>query len=231
VVSRVEGLTENVFVIEYRQSLAAAYYRNTIIHFFVNGSIVEVALAGMLREGASGMDDLLERAFALRDLFKFEFFFDDREGFRQEILDELDLHCSIGRDLVDRGDIAGVLSSFTPIKGPAVLRPFLAAYRLVGDVIAAADPYEDLDAREIRNRALKLGQQYIAKGIIRTPEAVSTALFDSAIKLAENRGILTPGKLLERRTFADEIRTALADIDGIRALESLDEAATQAARD
>ena len=52
----------------------------------------------------------------------------------------------------------------------------------------------------------------------------------AAIKLAENRGILTPGKLSERRSFADEIRTALADIDGIRALESLDEATTQAER-
>ena len=231
VVSRVEGLTENVFVIEYRQSLAAAYYRNTIIHFFVNGSIVEVALAGMLREGTAGLDDLLTRAFALRDLFKFEFFFEGRERFRQEILDELDLQCGIGRDLVDKGDIAGVLSSFSPIKSPAVLRPFLAAYRLVGDVIAAADPYEDLDAKEIRTRALKLGQQYIAKGVIRSPEAVSTALFDSAINLAENRGILTPGKLSERRSFADEIRTALAEIDAIRALESLDEATTQTERD
>jgi glycerol-3-phosphate O-acyltransferase len=219
VVSRVEGLTENVFVIEYRQSLAAAYYRNTIIHFFVNGSIVEVALAGMLRDGTAGLDDLQQRAFALRDLFKFEFFFEDRERFREEIVEELGLHCGIGRELVDRGDIAGVLASFSPIKSPAVLRPFLAAYRLVADVVADVGPYEELDVDEIRARALQLGQQYIAKGIIRTPEAVSTALFSSAVKLAENRGILTSGKLRERREFADEITTALADIDGLRARE------------
>jgi glycerol-3-phosphate O-acyltransferase len=185
VVSRVDGFTDRVYVIEYRQSLAAAYYRNTIIHFFVNGSIVEIALASMLREGESGMEELIERAFALRDLLKFEFVFDPREQFRRDVIDEVDLHCGVGEYLVNTGDIAGVLASFEPIMSPAVLRPFLAAYRLVGDVIAAAGLDEDLDVGEIQNRALKLGQQYIAKGIILTPEAVSTALFDSAIKLAD----------------------------------------------
>jgi glycerol-3-phosphate O-acyltransferase len=203
-------------VIEYRQSLAAAYYRNTIIHFFVNGSIVEIALAGMLREGSSGMDELIDRAFALRDLLKFEFVFDDREQFRRAIVEEVELHCGIGEHLIETGDIAAVLSTFTPIMSPAVLRPFLAAYRVVGDVIAAADTDEDLDDEEVESRALKLGRQYVAKGIILTPEAVSTALFDSAIKLATNRGLMTADHAVERKAFADEIATALADIDGIR---------------
>ena len=44
VVTRFDEGLEPVFGIADDQQLAAAYYRNTIVHFFVSGAIAELAL-------------------------------------------------------------------------------------------------------------------------------------------------------------------------------------------
>ena len=80
---------EVVYGIAPEQHLAAAYYRNTVIHFFVTGAIAELAL---LRAAESGVTDrraeFWNAALALRDLLKFEFFFPDRERFVSELKEE-----------------------------------------------------------------------------------------------------------------------------------------------
>src|SRR5262245_53971868 len=87
------GGFEPVYAIGRDQHLTAAYYRNTIAHFFVNGAIAELAL---LR---AAEDDVLDfrgefwaEALRLRDLLKFEFFFAERERFRHELSDEMRFH-------------------------------------------------------------------------------------------------------------------------------------------
>src|SRR5262245_21107154 len=71
---------EAVYLVGPDQHLAAAYYRNTIIHFFVTGAIVEVSL---LRAAEDDVTDrrsaFFDAALALRDLLKFEFFFSERD--------------------------------------------------------------------------------------------------------------------------------------------------------
>ncbi len=81
---------EAVYAIGPDQHLAAAYYRNTIIHFFVNGAIAELAL---LRAAEDDVEDrgaeLWKAAMRLRDLLKFEFFFSEKETFRDELRAEI----------------------------------------------------------------------------------------------------------------------------------------------
>ena len=61
--------------------LAAAFYRNTIVHYFVGGAIGELALvhAAELRRPADRVDAFWAEAYRLRDLLKFDFFFEQRE--------------------------------------------------------------------------------------------------------------------------------------------------------
>ena len=217
VVSRVDGLTETVYVIEKDQHLAAAYYRNTIIHFFVNGSIVEAAVAGMLRDGSSGMNELLARAFGWRALLKFDFFFESRDAFRESIIEELLLECPDGIERVDAGDLKGVFERLAPATSPAVLVPFLEAYRIVATVLAEAEPTDELDAKSIRQRALRLGRQHAAQGRISTPESLSTELFASAVALADNAGLLETADRETRREFLDDIEEALEDLRVVQA--------------
>jgi glycerol-3-phosphate O-acyltransferase len=216
VVSRVEGLSKTIYVIEKDQHLAAAYYRNTIIHFFVNSSILEVAIAGMLRDGASGMEELLARAFGWRALLKFDFFFEGRDAFRASIMDELLLECPDGVDLLDRGDVADVAAFLAPATSPAVLMPFVEAYRVVAAVIASADPHETLDRKTVRMRSLRLGRQFAAQGRITTPESLSTELFDSGIALAANAGLLDGADIDEREEFLADVVDALSDLHAVQ---------------
>jgi glycerol-3-phosphate O-acyltransferase len=216
VVSRIKGPADDVYVIEQDQHLTAAYYRNTIIHFFVNSSIVEVSVAGMDRDGSTGVDEFLSRAFAWRALLRFDFFFDSRDKFRDAILEELHLECPDGVSCLERGDLSVVLAALAPYSTPAVLRPFIEAYRLVAEVLVRADSGEELARSEIQQRALDLGRQYEAQGKISTPESLSFALFDAGIALADNSGLLHPTPVLsERKSFLADIEDALADIDAL----------------
>jgi glycerol-3-phosphate O-acyltransferase len=68
---------------------------------------------------------------------------------------------------------------------------------------------------------LPLGKQYHLQRRIRSAESVSKVLFESALRLARNRGLLDSGvpNLPERRrAFAREIREAVRRVDAIDAL-------------
>ncbi len=217
VVLRHEGPSQVVYAIGPEQHLAAAYYRNTIIHFFVDGAITELALAGMKAEGTAGWNAFYAEAFALRDVLKFEFFFEERDEFEQALRDELRLHCSESVELLESGDLERLLRSFVPIKSPTVLRPFIEAYLVVADVIADSDPSLPLDPGTVRSRALALGEQYLLQGVIHNGEAISTELFSSATKLAQNRDLLDPipDRPGRRRAFAVELRRYLELMDDL----------------
>ena len=74
---------EPVYLVERGEHLAAAFYRNTIIHFFVGGAIAEVALIHAA-EAATLPTERVEAFWAeadrLRDLLKFDFFFEQRDA-------------------------------------------------------------------------------------------------------------------------------------------------------
>ena len=219
VVSRVQGLESTIYGVGADQHLAAAYYRNTIIHFFVNASIVEVAVAGMVRDGDIGVDEFFSRAFAWRALLRFDFFFLQRDEFRTAILEELSLACPDGVACLERGELVTILEALSPFTTPAVLRPCIEAYRLVADVLVRADPGEVLTEEEIRERSLALGREYEARGDISTPESLSFPLFDAGAALAANSGVLgasTPAS--DRRRFLEDLEDALADIDALNRL-------------
>jgi glycerol-3-phosphate O-acyltransferase len=217
VVSKTKGLDHDYYLIGDEQHLAAAYYRNTIIHFFVNASIVEVAVAGMVRDGVTGIDEFLTRAFAWRALLRFDFFFADRAEYREHIMAELNLGCSDGPALLEAGDFETVLEALAPFTTPAVLRPFLEAYRLVAEVLVRA-PGEELTVDEIRHRALALGREYQARGEISTPESLSFALFDAGTALAANSGVLTAETSVDDRIrFLEDLEDALADVETLDA--------------
>ena len=224
VVSVFAGGPEAVYMIGTDKHLIAAYYRNTIIHFFVTGAIAELALLHAAKAGgADGAAAFWDEAMRLRDLLKFEFFFADKDAFREEVRAEVALHDPEWEAHVGRGpeEIQAVLRRFKPFSAHRVLRPFLEAYRVVADALArreAATPVED---EEVLSYALALGKQYELQRRILSPESVSKALFSNALALARNRGLLRPGapELVERRrAFAAEVADAIRHVDAVDAL-------------
>jgi glycerol-3-phosphate O-acyltransferase len=222
VVTRVTEGLEPLYVIGPDQQLAAAYYRNTVIHFFVNPCIVEVAL---LRAAEAGFQDSLAAFWAetlrLRDLLKFEFFFAEKEVFRGELVRELRFYdADWERRVRDGSDsIRELVASFRPFSSHRVLRPFVEAYQIVGDLLEREAPGAAFDEPAFLERCLRLGRQYHLQRRIHSAASVSQVLFGTALRLARNRGCLEPTApdLAERRrALAEEIR------DVVRRTEALD---------
>jgi glycerol-3-phosphate O-acyltransferase len=224
---------EAVYAIGTGQHLAAAYYRNAVIHFFLNGAIAELALLKVTEGEAFELDASAARpdpeqvfwdeAYRLRNLLKFEFFFPDRDAFRTEVQEELALHDPAWRERLARGgaEVDRLLRRFKPFSAHRVLRPFLEAYQVVGDSLECLDPEAELDESAFLKQCLALGRQYRLQRRIGRAESVSRVLFQTALKLARNRGLTEAGDAelaRERRAFADELRDVLRRVDAVDTL-------------
>jgi glycerol-3-phosphate O-acyltransferase len=215
---------EPVYRIGPEQQLSAAYYRNTVVHFFVIACIAELSL---LHAAETEDDDPVaafwDEAMQLRDLLKFEFFFAEKEIFRGELVQELRFY-DAGWEARLRGggeEILTLLRSFRPFSSHRVLRPFVEAYQLVADLLEQLDASEPFDEAAFVNRCMGLGKQYHLQRRIHSAASVTQVLFRNALKLAENRGLLdadAPDLIERRRDFAAEIRAAMRRVEAIDAL-------------
>lgn len=213
----VNGLVEAVPTGESRSyriapgsELEAAYYRNTIIHFFVNGAIAELALTAADNE-ASFWDEVM----SLRDLLKFEFFFREKAKYMEAIESELALHEPDWKSLLAAGDAQTILTAMVPLQAHWTLRPFLEAYAVMAAVLQETD--QPIDEKAAVAQAMAHGRELIANAALRHPESVSTALFKSAYRLADNRGVVA-GTSSDRAAFRAEVDQVLQRIDEIAQL-------------
>jgi glycerol-3-phosphate O-acyltransferase len=223
----VEAFTDGadaVYRITPERELAAAFFRNGVIHWFVNRAIVELALVAaaevMPQRSDGDLPDLvstgLEAAFALRDLLKFEFFFTEKAEFEEELFAELEMlspHWQRDRTVFE------TLGSSTAVWGglvaDRVLRSFLEAYWVVADRLVDHGA-NMVDEKDLVDSCLKVGCQYLLQRRIVSDEAVSAELFRNALRLAGNRGLLdpdNPSRAEGRRALAAEVQAALRRLE------------------
>ena len=223
VASFAEG-PEAVYRIADDAHLTAAYYRNTVIHFFVTGAIAELALLFAAGDGvADRRGAFFEEALRLRDLLKFEFFFPDRERFLAELRREIAGHDPDWERRLEEGpeEIYALVRRFRPLAAHRVARPFLESYRIVADALVHWGPERPIDRAELLKNCLALGKQYTLQRRIRSAESVSKSYFETALRLADNYKLLgSDGEELaeRRRAFATELASAVRRIDAIDAL-------------
>jgi glycerol-3-phosphate O-acyltransferase len=219
-VTRVDGGHETVWQIEPQHQHEAAFYRNSLIHAFLETSIVELALvhAGRAPEGER-VDAFWAQAMRLRTLLKFDFYFADSATFRKNIAEELEWNheweaqLAAGPEAVDN-----LLRAKRPLMANAMLRPFFEAYQIVADVLCTA-PTEISD-KELSTRALGVGTQYAAQGLLSSSESVSALLFTTARQVAADQKLLEPSPDLRdrRRAFLQELRVIVEDMERIHEL-------------
>jgi glycerol-3-phosphate O-acyltransferase len=227
VVSVYDAGTEAVWGIGEDQHLVAAFYRNTAIHILVDRAIAETALLAASNIPVGGADSLatvLDEALRLRELLKFEFLFSARADFERDLADELRL---IGADVADTAEICGPadarqrLESADVLLAHLVLRPFLDAYHIVADRLAACED-EPFEEKAFLAECLQVGRQWELQRRIANAESRSMELFKTALRLAEHRGLFDGhdrGDLAKRRQqFADEIATATRRVNEIAEL-------------
>ena len=231
VVSCYDEGREAVYAIRRENELVAAFYRNTVIHWFVNRAIAELALLRALDAedagggGADAIDVAWAEAYRLRDVLKFEFFFADQEGFRGEMKEELALIAPewfASQSAPSLADVGRALAASGALVAHRVLASFLEAYHVVAECLMS-DPAGLRDRDAFLRGCLHYGEQLRRQHRISSGEAVSIELFSSALQLAANRGLLEdrPDIAEQREAFARELRDLVrrvhlvADLDRV----------------
>jgi glycerol-3-phosphate O-acyltransferase len=203
--------------------LEAAFYRNSVVHFFVNRAIAELLLVHVDEQGGGDPVNVgWEAALRVRDVLKFEFFFARKRDFDRELREELALVDPDweGRDN-EPGAALAALERTHLLLAPRVLSSFLEAYLVVADRLAAHDPHGPVDEPALINECLGVGHQYRLQRKLASTDSISRELFATALKLAANRGLLDPDALdLQQRrdAFRAEIQTLVDRVARLRAI-------------
>lgn len=221
VVESFSGGLETVYAIARDRNHEAAFYRNTVAHWFVYRAIAENALLGA---AGSECDDVVDTtwqcALALRDLLKYEFFFPRKRDFAEKIRDEIDIaqpgwagqNPSVADVITDLDNTALYLSH-------RVIGPFLEAYAVVAERLAETSPYLLVDNDALVNECLGIARQEWLQLRLHSPESISRDLMQGALKLADNRGLLEVGgedMIRRRQEFAAELRHAVDRVAIVR---------------
>jgi glycerol-3-phosphate O-acyltransferase len=212
--------TEPIWQIAPGKHLVAAFYRNTIIHALVERAITELALQAVVEHEEANVFD---EAIRLRTLLKFEFYFPSSAQFGDEVLSELR---QIGAPAPDQSwrcgsdEAAALLGKTDLLVAHLVLRPYLDAYSVVADRLAAEPPDPaPVDESRLLDDCLAVGQQWLLQQRITSAESVSLELFRTALRVAAKRGLLVgDADLGKRLEFADEVSADVRRADAIAEL-------------
>jgi glycerol-3-phosphate O-acyltransferase len=223
VVVEYAGGLEPVYSIAPDRQHEAAFYRNTVTHYFINRAILEVALVQAAGECAADVDVVATtwtRALALRDLLKYEFFFATKAEFDAELRYETDLvRPGWAEETHDPGEITELLSSSHLLLAHRVIGPFLEAYSVVADRLVTREPAAPLDGDGLIAESLGVAHQRWLQQDLHSPESISKDLMGGALKLAGNRDLLGPGGddlVAARQQLADELAEVVTAIAVVR---------------
>jgi glycerol-3-phosphate O-acyltransferase len=226
VVNVYDAGTEAVWGIGEDQHLVAAFYRNTAIHILVDRAIAETALLAASEISVDGLvlpASVRDEALSLRELLKFEFLFSARAQFEKDLADEVRLIGPVEdtTKAASAAEVRRLLEDADLLLAHLVLRPFLDAYHIVADRLAAHED-ESFDEQAFLAECLEVGKQWELQRRIASAESRSMELFKTALRLARHRelvdGFEYPDIAERRRQFADEIATAIRRVNAIAEL-------------
>lgn len=187
-----EGI-DVLYLVPHGGARIPAYYRNGLIQFFVTSAVGELALMSVRSNGASAIEEFRSEALRIRDLMKYEFFFEGSQPFIKLLEGQFDQRISNWRARVQEGpsSIRAVLAQQPLLLGHGTLRPFIEAYLILCKSLSMIPEDKDVDTKRLVKRAVAVGQQGVLQQRVHCEESVSQAYFENAIKFANGRGILS----------------------------------------
>jgi glycerol-3-phosphate O-acyltransferase len=215
-ITRVDGGREPVWRIAPEDEHAASFYRNSVIHAFLETSIVELALAHAASVDGDRLEAFWAQAMRLRDLLKFDFYFADSTAFRANISEEMAWHDEWESHVAAGGEeIEQLLWAKKPLMAHAMLRTVFEAYEILADVLR--DAPAEIGEKELTKLAMGVGGQYVAQGRVRSNEPVSMLLFTTARQVAADQHLLEPAADLgeRREAFHAELKAILRDANRV----------------
>ncbi len=232
VVERYTGGNEPVFSIAPDRMHEAGFYRNSIAHHFLVRAMVEVALLKIAEQGAANpVDATWDEVKRLEDLLKYEFFFPSSEELAGDVRREVGLVVpDWQQEQWEPKEIMDRLRNTKMHVAHRTIGPFLEAYEVVATQLAQRAPSRPVDKKEFVAECLGVARQWWLQRDLHSPESISKNLFDGALQLAGNRGLLGTGdEELQRRrqALADELSDAVRLVQVIRRMANDKEGLTR----
>jgi glycerol-3-phosphate O-acyltransferase len=180
------------YVVPAAKRLSLDTSKNVILHFFVERALVALAV---LTLPEATIDEVRERVRALSRLFKFEFRFRADQPF--EAIFEATL-----RSMIDAGELDEAGGRLQPNDGKpdaarratlecyaSLLSSFVEGYRAAASALMHLEK-GGLGEKELVKKALSVGRQLLAEGVIERPEAVSKPMIQNAFQAFVDHGYL-----------------------------------------
>eukprot|EP01013_Petalomonas_cantuscygni_P008559 TRINITY_DN2128_c0_g1_i1.p1 TRINITY_DN2128_c0_g1~~TRINITY_DN2128_c0_g1_i1.p1 ORF type:complete len:781 (+),score=133.39 TRINITY_DN2128_c0_g1_i1:2327-4669(+) len=201
-----------VYAIEPDQHPIASYYRNTIIHHFLDKAIIELSvLKAREVNDRNAAEVFWEETDRLRDLFKFEFFYPEKLQYRENLKAELQRADPDWQAKLEEGGVklASLTNRFQPLIGHAVFLPFVEAYTIVLDILSRLEPGDVIDKKTCVETALKEGRQAYLLRRITSEASIGKILFENGFRMAAGLGLTgetTTVTIAERKALLRKFR-------------------------
>jgi glycerol-3-phosphate O-acyltransferase len=219
VISQYDGPTARVFYVSLDHQHEAAFYRNTVIHFFINRAIAELAILQAAEDNAADVKAAAwENAKRLKDILKFDFFFPSTKEFAGQLAAEYSLMWpGWEEDTFTPEQVLQDAKGLKLVLAHRVIGPFLEAYSVLADELAKAGD-APVEQKTLVATCLSLAKQRWLQKTLHTPESISKDYFVNAFSYAKNQKLVEAGPNLaaRREAFALELRTAVQRVDDLR---------------
>ncbi len=204
--------SSTVYAIQPEKHPLASYYRNSIIHHFLDKAIIELSLLKAREDKDNVAADVFwAETDRLRDLFKFEFFYPPKKEYRENLKAELSRACPDWEMKLDEGGVLlkSLTNRFQPLIGHAVFLPFVESYTVVLDILSRLEPGQAIDKQSCVEEALKEGRQAYLLRRITSEASIGKILFENGFKMAASQdltGETTEEAIVKRRALLRKFR-------------------------
>jgi glycerol-3-phosphate O-acyltransferase len=220
VVSMYDGGEDDVYWVELPKQHEAAFYRNTMVHFFVARAITELAALAAAEDRAEDINSATWlHARRLKDLLRFEFFFPPTLEFAGQVASEITLiYPEWQGDTFTADDVLERIGDLRLILAHRVIGAILEAYSVLADELARLGD-EPADEKALIERSLGVARQRWLQSVLPTAESISRDYFRNAAQVAGKQGLLAadePELAQRRAAFAAELQETVRRLDLLR---------------
>jgi putative phosphoserine phosphatase / 1-acylglycerol-3-phosphate O-acyltransferase len=212
------------YTINREKYLEATYYANMSVHHFFHRAFIELALMKVAYlKGMERQHSFWKEIMKLRDFFKFEFFYDTRYKFTDNIEGEMKFIRNFNwqNDLKSNADLLEILDRQEILVAPVILNNYLEAYKVVAEGLLIWDPEIEFNENTFMEYCLFLGEEMHWLGQIKRVEAVSMPFLQNGIRLAKNMRVWPVEQVFDKEKL-DSFNNDLIDfIDRINKLQEI----------
>jgi glycerol-3-phosphate O-acyltransferase len=219
--ARYDQGSSTVYTIEPSKHPIASYYRNTVVHHFLDKAIIELALYKAAEAQTNRTEVFWTETDRLHDLFKFEFYYPPRDEFRRNLKAEIERTAPHWQSKLEAGGNAfeALMRRFEPLMGHAALLPYVEAYSVVLDQLTRLKPGETMSQDACVAAALKEGKQAILLRRITSEASIGKIIFQNGYQLAANLGLTgetTDEVAAKRKALVAEFRDLARRMERMR---------------